>query len=92
MSVKLNRPPNPEESQKDSNFNGKTISNPGFEPRNSGLGVSSHRCWSPRRPPSTRIVLNGQEVVFGGQISGSDPRQETDICQVDREGRESFII
>jgi hypothetical protein len=42
MSVKLNRPPKPEESQKDSNFNGKTIPYPGFEPGTSGLAVGSH--------------------------------------------------
>jgi hypothetical protein len=41
MSVKLNRPPKPEESQKDSNFNGKTIPYPGFEPGTSGLAVGS---------------------------------------------------
>jgi hypothetical protein len=28
MSVKLNRPPKPEEGQKNSNFNGKTIPKP----------------------------------------------------------------
>jgi hypothetical protein len=32
----------PEESQKNSNFNGKTIPYPGFEPGTSGLAVSSH--------------------------------------------------
>jgi hypothetical protein len=42
MSVKLNRPPKPEESQKKSNFNGKTIPYPGFEPGTSGLAVGSH--------------------------------------------------
>jgi hypothetical protein len=42
MSVKLNRPPNIKESQKDSNFNGKTIPYPGFEPGTYGLAVSSH--------------------------------------------------
>jgi hypothetical protein len=42
MSVKLNRPPKPEESQKDSNINGKTIPYPGFEPGTSGLAVGSH--------------------------------------------------
>jgi hypothetical protein len=42
MSVKLNRPPKLEESQKNSNFNGKTISYPGFEPGTSGLAVGSH--------------------------------------------------
>jgi hypothetical protein len=41
MSVKLNRPPKPEESQKNSNFNGKTIPYPGFEPGTSGLAVGS---------------------------------------------------
>jgi hypothetical protein len=47
MSVKLNRPPKPEESQKDSIFNGKTIPYPGFEPGTSGLAVGSHnRCTS----------------------------------------------
>jgi hypothetical protein len=39
MSAKLNRPPKPEESQKDSNFNGKTILYPGFEPRTFELAV-----------------------------------------------------
>jgi hypothetical protein len=39
MSVKLN--PKPEESQKNSNFNGKTIPYPGFEPGTSGLAVGS---------------------------------------------------
>jgi hypothetical protein len=39
MSVKLNRPPKPEESQKNSNFNGKTIPYLGFEPGTSGLAV-----------------------------------------------------
>jgi hypothetical protein len=38
----LNRPPKPEESQKDSNFNGKAIPYPGFEPGTSGLAVGSH--------------------------------------------------
>jgi hypothetical protein len=42
MSVKLNRPLKPEESQKDSNFNGKTILYPGFKPGTSGLAVGSH--------------------------------------------------
>jgi hypothetical protein len=42
MSVKLNRPPKPEESQKNSNFNGKTIPYPGFEPGTSGFAVGSH--------------------------------------------------
>jgi hypothetical protein len=42
MRVKLNRPPKPEESQKDSNFNGKTIPHLGFEPGTSGLAVGSH--------------------------------------------------
>jgi hypothetical protein len=42
MSVKLNRPPKLEESQNDSNFNGKTIPYPGFEPGTSGLAVGSH--------------------------------------------------
>jgi hypothetical protein len=32
----------PEESQKNSNFNGKTIPYPGFEPGTSGLAVGSH--------------------------------------------------
>jgi hypothetical protein len=43
MSVKLNRPPKPEGSQKDSNLNGKTIAHPGFEPGTSGLTVGSHK-------------------------------------------------
>jgi hypothetical protein len=42
MSVKLNRPLKPEESQKNSNFNGKTIPYPGFEPGTSGLPVGRH--------------------------------------------------
>jgi hypothetical protein len=42
MSVKLNRPCKPEESQKNSNFNGKTILYPGFETGTSGLAVGSH--------------------------------------------------
>jgi hypothetical protein len=42
MSVKLNRPPKLEESQKNSNFNGKIIPYPGFEPGTSGLAVGSH--------------------------------------------------
>jgi hypothetical protein len=42
MSVKLNRPPKPEESQKNSNFNEKTIPYPGFEPGTSGIAVGSH--------------------------------------------------
>jgi hypothetical protein len=42
MSVKLNRPPKPEESQNNSNFNGKTIPYPGFEPGTSGLAVGRH--------------------------------------------------
>jgi hypothetical protein len=43
MNIKLNRPPKPEESQKDSNFNGgKTIPYRGFEPGTSGLAVSNH--------------------------------------------------
>jgi hypothetical protein len=40
MSVKLNRPPKPEESQKNSNFStAKTI--PYLEPKTSGLAVGS---------------------------------------------------
>jgi hypothetical protein len=35
-------------------------------------------------------------MVFGGQIAGSDSRQETDICvphsQVDRKGQEDFSL
>jgi hypothetical protein len=42
MSVKLNRPPKPEESQQNSYFNGKIIPYPGFEPGTSGLAVGSH--------------------------------------------------
>jgi hypothetical protein len=42
MSVKLNCPPKPEESQKNSNFNGKTIPYPRFKPGTSGLAVGSH--------------------------------------------------
>jgi hypothetical protein len=42
MSVKLNRPPKPEESQKNSSFNEKTIPYPGFEPGTSELAVGSH--------------------------------------------------
>jgi hypothetical protein len=34
MSVKLNRPPKPEESQKNSNFNGKNHTLPGIRTRN----------------------------------------------------------
>jgi hypothetical protein len=52
MSVKLNRLPKPEESQKDSNFKGKTILYPGFEPGTSGLAVGSHNhctIWVGRR-------------------------------------------
>jgi hypothetical protein len=39
MSVKLNRPPKPEESQKNANVNGKTIPYPGFAPGTSGSVV-----------------------------------------------------
>jgi hypothetical protein len=42
MSVKLNRPPKPEDGQKNSNFNGKPIPYPGFEPVTAGLAVGSH--------------------------------------------------
>jgi hypothetical protein len=42
MSVKLYRLPKPEESQKNSNFNGKTIPFPGFEPSTSRLAVGRH--------------------------------------------------
>jgi hypothetical protein len=42
MSIELNRPPKPEDSQKNSNFNGKTIPYSGFEPGTSGLAVGSH--------------------------------------------------
>jgi hypothetical protein len=42
MSVELNRPSKPEESQKNSNFNGKTVPYPGLEPGTSGLAVGSH--------------------------------------------------
>jgi hypothetical protein len=41
MSVKLNRPLKPEESQKNLNFNGKTIPYMGFAPGTSGLAVST---------------------------------------------------
>jgi hypothetical protein len=39
MSVKLNHFRKPEESQKNSNFNGKPIPYPGLEPGTSGLAV-----------------------------------------------------
>jgi hypothetical protein len=42
MSVKINPLRKPEESQKDSKFNGKTILYPGFKPGTSGLAVGSH--------------------------------------------------
>jgi hypothetical protein len=42
MRVKLNRPPKPEQSHINSNFNGKTIPYPRFEPGTSGLSVDSH--------------------------------------------------
>jgi hypothetical protein len=40
--VQTKSSPKPEESQKDSNFNRKTIPYPGFEPGTSGLAVGSH--------------------------------------------------
>jgi hypothetical protein len=43
MGVKLNRPPKSEESQKNSNFNGKTLPYPGFEPGTSGLNTIKHQ-------------------------------------------------
>jgi hypothetical protein len=42
MSVKVNRSPKPEESQKNSNLNGKTIPYPGLEPGTFGLAVGTH--------------------------------------------------
>jgi hypothetical protein len=42
MSVRINHPPKPEESQKNSNFNVKTIPYPGLEPGTSELAVGSH--------------------------------------------------
>jgi hypothetical protein len=42
MSVKLNRPPKPEESHKNSNFNGKAILYTGFECGTSGLADGNH--------------------------------------------------
>jgi hypothetical protein len=64
MSVKLNRPPKPEESQKDLNFNGKTIPYPGFKPGTSGLAVGSHNhCtiwvgpYSSTRPTRLLVLL-----------------------------------
>jgi hypothetical protein len=45
MSVKLNRPPKPEQSKKKINFNGETIPYQGFDPGTSGLAVGSqNRC------------------------------------------------
>jgi hypothetical protein len=42
MRVKLNRPPKPEESQKNSSFNGKPIHYPRYEPETSRLAHGSH--------------------------------------------------
>jgi hypothetical protein len=59
--VKLNRSPNSEESDKDSNFNGKTITYPGFEPGTSGLAVGSYNFGSVsdkiKFSPTFRIFL-----------------------------------
>jgi hypothetical protein len=66
MSVKLNRPPKPEESQEDSNFNGKAIPYPGLEPGTSGLAVGSHNhctIWVGKKK-SKSIVDNGREFFF----------------------------
>jgi hypothetical protein len=56
MNVKLNRPSKPEESQKNANFNGKTIPYPGLEPATFELAFGSHNhctigsvfCWVTR--------------------------------------------
>jgi hypothetical protein len=45
MSVKLNYLPKLEKSRKNSNFNGKTIPYPGFEPGTSGSAAVSHNHW-----------------------------------------------
>jgi hypothetical protein len=63
MSVKLNCPPKPEESQKDPNFNGKTIPYPGFEPGTSGLAVGSHNLctiWVGQNPNETNRSKNSE--------------------------------
>jgi hypothetical protein len=58
MSVKLNRPPKPEESQKNSNFNEKTIPYPGFKPGTSGLAVGSHNKRNVKILQHTQTSLN----------------------------------
>jgi hypothetical protein len=81
MSVKLNRPPKPEESQKDSNFNGKTIPYLGLEPRTS---VGSHNhciIWVglPESKPDGLILKTGQFVQSG--VCGVTP-EWSQVCQM----------
>jgi hypothetical protein len=66
MSVKLNRPPKPEESQKNSNFNGKTIPYPGFEPGTSGLAVGSHITTAPlgRLPYEAYMLVCFDAILY----------------------------
>jgi hypothetical protein len=73
MSVKLNRPPKPEESQKNSNFNGKTIPYPGFEPGTSGLLVGSHNhcsIWSVISEHANRILGCSLDTYYNLRICG----------------------
>jgi hypothetical protein len=72
MSVKLNRPPKPEESQKNSNFNGKTKPYPRFEPGTSGLAVGSHNhctIWVGCVPLSKPVFLDLLKIVFKSKNS-----------------------
>jgi hypothetical protein len=75
MSVKLNRPPNPEESQKNSNFNGKTIPYPGFEPGTSGLAVGRHNhctIWV-GQPAVYKIQRTGEYLILSDSFSSIGP-------------------
>jgi hypothetical protein len=61
MSVKLNRPPKPEETQKDSNFNEKTITG------TSGLAVGSHNhctIWVGWINMEVSVLFNVRQLKF----------------------------
>jgi hypothetical protein len=75
MSVKLNRPPKPEESQKDSKIQTsteKTIPYPGFEPGTSGLAVSSHTT-APLGRFSVWSIALVRRINFVGKLRSDIP-------------------
>jgi hypothetical protein len=66
MSVKLNCHPKPKKSQKNSNFNGKTIPYPGFEPGTSRLVFGSHNhCTIGSVLLDYSLIINEKIVLIG---------------------------